>query len=502
MSDPATESAVTDSAATSTVATVGEHRSLIGGELYAPGRTFPNVNPATGAVIGQVADCDESDARRAVAAARVAFDDGPWAHDPEFRQRCLLQLREALRAEQERLRELIVAESGTPVLLTRGVALETPIEDLGFWARMAVEYPYESALPDLEVFGTRNRRLVRREAAGVVAAITPWNFPFYLNMSKVSPALAAGCAIVLKPAPDTPWSATELGRIVAERTDIPAGVFNVVASSDHRVGTALTTSPDVDMVTFTGSTTTGRRIMADAAPTVKRLCLELGGKSAAVVLDDADLERVVKACAKAIPVHAGQSCALATRLLVPRASYERCVEIAAAAMASMPPADPTHPKTRHGPVINAAQQKRVLAYIDAARATCRLVTGGGVPDSPTGGFYVEPTLFADVDPDDPIAQEEVFGPVLAVIPHDGDDDALRIANNSRYGLGGTVWSGDTERALAVARRIRTGTVAVNGALWIGPDTPVGGYRQSGLGREHGVAGFEEFLELKSMGLPA
>ncbi|HTK64643.1 MAG TPA: aldehyde dehydrogenase family protein [Pseudonocardia sp.] len=487
-------------------ATVGEHRSLIGGELYAPDRTFPNVNPATGEVIGHVADCDSADACRAVAAARTAFDDGPWAHDPEFRRRCLLQLQEALRAEQERLRELIVAESGSPVLLTRGVQLETPIEDLGYWARMAADYPYETALPDLAAFGTHNRRLVRREAAGVVAAITPWNFPFYLNLSKVSPALAAGCTVVLKPAPDTPWSATELGRIVAEHTDIPAGVLNVVASSDHRVGTALTTSPDVDMVTFTGSTATGRRIMADAAATVKRLCLELGGKSAAVVLDDlpesADLERVVKACAKAVPIHAGQSCALATRLLVPRASYGRCVEIAAAATASIPPGDPTHPKTRHGPVISAAQQKRVLAHIDAARATCRLVTGGGIPDSPTGGFYVEPTLFADVDPDDPIAQEEVFGPVLAVIPHDGDDHAVRIANNSAYGLGGTVWSGDTERALAVARRIRTGTVAVNGALWLGPDTPVGGYRQSGLGREHGIAGFEEFLETKSMGFPA
>ncbi|HEY1974129.1 MAG TPA: aldehyde dehydrogenase family protein [Pseudonocardia sp.] len=496
---------MTDIVANGTVARwalAGEHRSLIGGELHDTARTFPNVNPATGEVIGYVADCDETDATRAVAAARGAFDHGLWAHDPKFRRRCLLQLRDALRVARERLRELIVAESGTPIMLTKGVQLETPIEDLGFWARMAAEYPYESSLPDLWAFGTRNRRLVRREPAGVVAAITPWNFPFYLNMSKVAPALASGCTVVLKPAPDTPWSATELGRIVAEHTDIPAGVFNVVASSDHLVGTALTTSPDVDMVTFTGSTATGRRIMADAAATVKRLCLELGGKSAAVVLDDADLEPVVKACARAIPVHAGQSCALATRLLVPRAEYERCVQIAAAAMASIPPADPTHPKTRHGPVISAAQRKRVIAYIDAARVTCRLVTGGGIPDSPAGGFYVEPTLFADVDPNDPIAQEEVFGPVLAVIPHDGDDSAVRIANNSRYGLGGTVWSGDTERALSVARRIRTGTVAVNGALWLGPDTPVGGYRQSGLGREHGVAGFEEFLETKAMGLPA
>jgi aldehyde dehydrogenase (NAD+) len=483
-------------------ALMGEHRSLIGGELHAGSETFPNINPATGEIIGHVADAGEADVRRAVTAAREAFDDGRWAADAGFRRHCLLQLQEALRSEQERLRGLIVAESGSPVMLTHGVQLETPVQDLAFWARMALEYPYESSLPDLEAFGAVNRRLLRREPTGVVAAITPWNFPFYLNMSKVAPAMAAGCTVVLKPAPDTPWSATELGRIVAERTDIPRGVFNVVASSDHLVGAVLSTSPDVDLVTFTGSTPTGRRIMADAAPTLKRLCLELGGKSAAVVLDDADLERVVKACAKAVPVHAGQSCALATRMLVPRRHYERCVDIAAAAMASMPPGDPTHPKTRHGPVINAAQQKKVLGYIDAARGTCRLVTGGGIPDSPGGGFYVEPTLFADVDPDDPIAQDEVFGPVLAVIPHDGDEHAVRIANNSSYGLGGTVWSGDAERALGVARRIRTGTVAINGALWLGPDTPVGGYRQSGLGREHGVAGFEEFLEIKSLGLPA
>jgi aldehyde dehydrogenase (NAD+) len=481
---------------------VGEHRSLIAGELNAADGTFVNVNPATGRIVGHVADATPAEARHAIRAAREAFDEGPWAADAEFRQRCLLQLQSALQAERERLRELIVAESGSPVLLTHGVQLDTPIEDLGFWARMAVDYPYESALPDLEVVGTLNRRVIRREPCGVVAAITPWNFPFYLNMSKLSPALAAGCTVILKPAPDTPWSATEIGRIAAEHTDIPPGVLNVVASSDHAVGSILTTSPDVDMVTFTGSTATGRRIIADAASTVKRLCLELGGKSAAVILDDADLERTVKACAKAVPVHAGQSCALATRLLVPRADYQRCVEIAAAAMASMQPADPTHPTTRHGPVINAAQQQKIIGYIDAARGTSRLVTGGGVPRNPSGGFYVEPTLFADVDPDDPIAREEVFGPVLTIMAHDGDNDAVRLANDSSYGLGGTVWSADTERAIAVARRIRTGTVAVNGAVWLAPDTPVGGYRQSGLGREHGIAGFEEFLELKSIGIPA
>jgi aldehyde dehydrogenase (NAD+) len=478
---------------------------LIDGALRPAAGRFDVENPATGRILGTAADATAEDMREAVEAARTAFDTGPWARDPDLRRRCLLQLRDALREERERLRAVIVAESGSPVLLTHGVQLETPIEDLTFWAELAAGYAYEAELPELAVFGTRNRRLVHREPAGVVGAITPWNFPFFLNMSKVSPALAAGCTVVLKPAPLTPWSATELGRIVAERTDIPPGVFNVITGADHALGEVLTTSPLVDMITFTGSTATGRRIMAAAAGTVKKVCLELGGKSAAVVLDDADLEPVVKACAKAVPVHAGQSCALATRLLLPRAHYERGVEIAAAAMASMRPADPTHPKTRHGPVISAGQRDRIRGYIDGAAKTSRLVTGGpedAAPEGLEGGHYVAPTLFADVHPDDPIAQEEVFGPVLAVLPHDGDDHAVELANNSIYGLGGTVWGADAERALAVSRRIRTGTVAVNGAVWLAPDTPVGGYRQSGLGREHGVAGFEEFLESKSIGLPA
>jgi aldehyde dehydrogenase (NAD+) len=484
---------------------IGDYRLLIGADLRGSAGSFENVNPATGHPIGPVADGTAEDMHEAIQAARTAFDTGPWASDPELRRRCLLQLRNALRDERERLRSIVVAESGSPVLLTRGVQLEVPIEDLTFWAEMATGYAYQTELPELEVFGTRNRRFVHREPAGVVGAITPWNFPFFLNMSKVSPALAAGCTLVLKPAPLTPWSATELGRIVHERTDIPPGVFNVVVGADHALGEVLTTSPLVDMITFTGSTATGRRIMAAASGTVKKLCLELGGKSAAVVLDDADLDTVVKACAKAIPVHAGQSCALATRLLLPRASYGRGVEVARAALESMPPGDPTHPKTRHGPVISAAQRDRIRGYIDAASQTSRLVTGGpddAAPAGLEGGYYVAPTLFADVHPDDPIAQEEVFGPVLAAIPYDDDEHAVAIANNSIYGLGGTVWSGDTDRALAVGRRIRTGTVAVNGAVWLAPDTPVGGYRQSGLGQEHGVAGFEEFLESKSIGVPA
>ncbi|EHB55600.1 Betaine-aldehyde dehydrogenase [Mycolicibacterium rhodesiae JS60] len=479
-------------------------RMLIDGQLReaSGGATYEVINPATAEVAGLACDGSAEDVHAAIAGARHAFDHTDWANDPHLRRATLLQLRDALVAEQARLRELIVTESGSPIMLTRGVQLETPIADLEFWADMALNYQYETSLPELHRGRTVTNRVVRREPVGVVAAITPWNFPFYLNMSKLAPALAAGCTVVLKPAPDTPWSATEIGRIAHTSTDLPAGVLNVVTGADPMLGEVLTTSPDVDLITFTGSTATGRRVMRSAADSIKRVCLELGGKSAAIVLDDADLAEAVRACAKAVCVHAGQSCSLATRLLVPSARYAEAVEIAKQAMEAMTPADPTEPKTMMGPLISAVQRERVLSYITSARRNARVVTGGGIPASPARGFYIEPTLIADADPDSAIAQEEVFGPVLVMIGYDDDDDAVRIANNSSYGLGGTIWSADTQRALNVARRVRTGTLSINGAIWLAPDTPVGGYKQSGLGREHGIAGFEEFLEIKSIGLPA
>jgi aldehyde dehydrogenase (NAD+) len=480
----------------------GEASLYIDGRLVgaASGATFANVNPATDDVLGHVADASVDDALAAVAAARRAFDESGWADDPAFRRRCLEQLRAGFEAEKERLRALIVAESGSPVTLTHGVQLQTPIDDLAYWAETAERYPYERALPDVSAFGVATRRLVRREPVGVAAAITPWNFPFYLNVAKLAPALAAGCTVVLKPAPDTPWSATEIGRIAAEYTDIPPGVLNVVASSDPLVGEALVASPGVDLVTFTGSTATGRRVMATAAAGISRLCLELGGKSAAVVLDDAPFEAAVTAAARAVCVHAGQSCSLATRLLVPRRRYDDAVALAGEVMDRGRPGDPTDPKVLHGPVISPRQRQRILDYVAACRAEHRLVVGADQTPPSDRGQWVNPVLFADVDPDARLAQEEIFGPVLVAIPFEDDDDAVRIANRSVYGLGGTIWSGDDDRALAVARRIRTGTLAINGGLWLAPDTPVGGYRQSGLGREHGQEGFEQFLEVKSIGL--
>ncbi|MCH7600729.1 MAG: aldehyde dehydrogenase family protein, partial [Myxococcales bacterium] len=303
---------------------------------------------------------------------------------------------------------------------------------------------------------------------------------------------------------DTPWSATHIGKIVAEKTDIPAGVFNIVASSDHMTGEILSSDPRIDLVSFTGSTATGRRIMECAAPTVKSVFLELGGKSANIVLDDADLAAVLPGAAMTC-VHGGQGCAITTRLLVPRARYDEAIEILIGAFENWNYGDPTNPANLQGPQISKRQQERVLRYIEIGkRDGARCVVGGGKPSGDLGdkGCFVEPTLFVDVDPDSTIAQEEIFGPVLCVIPYEDDDDAVRIANNSEYGLSGAVQTNDIERGIAVARRIRAGTLSVAGAQWFHPDTPFGGYKQSGVGRENGVMGFESMLETKVIAIPA
>jgi aldehyde dehydrogenase (NAD+) len=481
----------------------GEQRNLIDGRLVdsSSGATFENINPATEEVIGVCADGSREDMDAAIRAARRAFDETRWSSDPSFRARCLTQLYEALTGAKEEFRAIAVAEGGSPILLTYSVQTDASIEELTFWANLAGRYVYEHEMPASQFMGQPQRRFMRKEPSGVVGAITPWNFPLRLNLKKLGPALATGCTVVLKPAPDTPWSATNLGRIIVEHTDIPAGVVNIVASSDHLLGETLTTDPRVDVVSFTGSTATGRRIMQASAPTVKKVLLELGGKSAHIVLDDVAPSEVVPRAA-AICAHAGQGCAHLTRLLLPRACYDEGIELAKAAFENVPYGDPATPSNLMGPLISKKQLERVLGYIDQGqREGARLITGGGVPSHLPRGFYVEPTIFADVDPDSTIAQEEIFGPVLAVIPFDGDDEAVRIANNSIYGLSGAVSSASEERALRVARQIRSGTLSVNGGQWIAADTPSGGYAQSGIGRENGVIGFEEFLETKVIALP-
>jgi aldehyde dehydrogenase (NAD+) len=478
-----------------------EERMLVGGRLVgaADGATFENVNPATEEVIGVVADGSEADMRAAIAAARSAFDDTTWSTDVSLRLRCLRQLHDGLLRHAEELRPTVVAEVGCPVLLTHGPQLASPTDSVAWVADLLEKYQWEEDLGVAEPFGVRTRRTLRREPIGVVGAITPWNFPVQINLAKCVPALAAGNTVVLKPAPDTPWAATLLGRIVAEETDLPDGVLNIVTSSDHLVGQLLAEDPRVDMVSFTGSTATGRKVMSVAATTIKKVFLELGGKSAFIVLDDADVASAVVGVAFQITTHAGQGCAVTSRLLLPRSRFDEGLEAVVQAVGAMSYGDPTDPSMMMGPLISERQRQRVLGYIETGITQgAEVALGGGIPSHLDTGFYVEPTVLVNVDRGATVAQEEIFGPVLVIQPHDGDDDAVHIANDSIYGLSGAVVGGSIERARAVARRMRTGTVSVNGGVYYSPDVPFGGYRQSGVGREMGQAGFEEYLEMKSL----
>jgi aldehyde dehydrogenase (NAD+) len=482
----------------------GEPRMLIDGQLVeaSNGATFDNVNPATEEVLGVAADATEDDLNRAVAAARRAFDTTDWSTDRELRARCLEQLKAALEEAREELRQVIIAEAGSPMALTYVAQLDEPINSFGFWIQQAKTYEFQRDLGQIVSTGLPSRGIERREPIGVVGAITPFNFPLMLTLNKIGPALAAGCTVVHKAAPETPWASTILGRLIAERTDIPAGVVNVITSSRDEIGAALVVHPDVDMITFTGSTATGRLILKGAAETVKRVHLELGGKSAAIVLDDADLMLATGFLASMACAHAGQACARHTRALIPRSRYEEATGILTMLFQSLKCGDPTDVQFLHGPQINAQQRDLVLQQIDRAVSEgAKVAAGGGKPDYMDRGYWIEPTLLLDVDPDSLTAKEEIFGPVLAVIPYDDDEHALRIANDSIYGLSGGVWSQDEARALSFANRIRAGTISINLSMFVHPSWPFGGYRQSGQGREGGVQGFEEFLETKIVSLP-
>ena len=479
------------------IATERNSDLFIDGELVAGGAgRYPTVNPATEEVLGTAADATTEDMSRALDAARRAFDTTAWSSDAALRVRCIRQLQQAMREHIEELREITMAEVGAPRMLTAMAQLEGPVSDLSFPADTAESYSWRTDLGVASPMGIATQRTVVREPVGVVAAITPWNFPHQINLAKIGPALAAGNTLVLKPAPDTPWCAAVLGEL-AERTDLPPGVLNIVTSNDHAVGAMLSSDPRVDMVSFTGSTATGRAVMAASAATIKKVFLELGGKSAFLVLDDADLAGACSMAGFTASMHAGQGCAITTRLVVPRARYDEAVQAAAATMSGIRPGDPNDPGTICGPVISARQRDRVQSYLDLALAEGgTFACGGGRPADRDRGFFIEPTVIAGLTNDSRVAREEIFGPVLTVIAHDGDDDAVRIANDSPYGLSGSVFSADPERAAAVADRLRVGTVNVNGGVWYSADVPFGGYKQSGIGREMGVAGFEEYLELK------
>jgi aldehyde dehydrogenase (NAD+) len=482
-------------------ATTGEFRMLIDGSLVESldGGAFDNINPATEEVLGQTADATSRDMDKAIAAARRSFDESQWSTDRALRQRCLRQLHEAIVSEQELLRAELVAEVGTPVTVTYLAQLDAPLAEGLLWPAEYIDhFEWERSLPDNNVFGVPSWQKVVKEPVGVVGAIIPWNYPFEIIMGKLGQALATGNTMIVKPAPDTPWNATRIGRLIAEKTDIPPGVVNIVPSSDHMLGEQLVVDPRVDLISFTGSTATGRRIMAAGAPTLKRLFLELGGKSADIILEDADLAGKL-AFLGFMCMHAGQGCAMLTRILVHESRYDEAVELAKTAVEGVTYGDPTDPANIQGPQISAHQRDRVLGYIESGkREGARLVTGGGRPAHLAKGFYVEPTLFADVDNSMTIAREEIFGPVLVLIRFGDDDDAVRIANDNEYGLSGGVTSASEERALAVARRIRAGTVSVNGGIYYNAGSPFGGYKSSGLGRQNGREGFEQYLETKTI----
>lgn len=448
------------------------------------------IHSATEAVMGTIPEGSAADAEAAVAAARAAFDD--WAATPVAKRAEYIQkIADGLQARSEELAQLIAGEVGMPIKLARAIQVGGPVYNWGNFAKLLSTFEFEEHV---------GNSLVVREPVGVVGAITPWNYPLNQITLKVAPALAAGCTVVLKPSEVAPLNAFVLAEVI-EEAGLPPGVFNLVTGYGPVVGEVLASDPEVDMVSFTGSTRAGKRVAELASQSVKRVALELGGKSASVILDDADLSAAVKGTLSACFLNSGQTCSAHTRMLVPRAKYEEVKALAAQFAAAYVPGDPAQESTRLGPLISAVQRDRVLGYIrKGLEEGAELITGGAdTPEGLSTGYFVKPTVLGNVKTTDTVAREEIFGPVLTVICYDDEDEAVRIANDSIYGLGGGVWSGDESRAIRVARRIRTGQVNINGGPF-NMQAPFGGYKQSGNGRENGKYGLEEFLEYKAMQL--
>ncbi|TML38694.1 MAG: aldehyde dehydrogenase family protein [Actinobacteria bacterium] len=450
--------------------------------------TIDVTNSTTEEVMGSIPDGTPEDVDRAVKAARAAFP-GWAATSREERGKYLQRITEGLQARMTEIASTVAGEVGMPLNLSMMIQGGLPTMTFGSMAEVVDSFAFEEQI---------GSSLVVREPVGVVGAITPWNYPLHQIAAKVAPALAAGCTVVLKPSEVAPLNAFILAEIIDE-VGLPQGVFNLVAGVGPVVGEAIAAHPDVDMVSFTGSTRAGRRVSELASATVKRVALELGGKSPNVILDDADLERAVADGVGKCYLNSGQTCSALTRMLVPRSKLAEAEAIAVKAAEAYTPGDPFTEGTRLGPLVSAVQRERVRNYINkGVEEGARLLTGG--PEAPEGldkGYFVRPTVFSDVRSDMTIAQEEIFGPVLAILPYDTEDEAVEIANDTIYGLAGGVWSGDPERAKAVARRLRTGQVEVNGGSF-NPMAPFGGYKQSGHGRELGKFGLEEYLEVKSL----
>ncbi|MFI5611452.1 aldehyde dehydrogenase family protein [Amycolatopsis sp. NPDC051903] len=464
----------------------------IGGEWVpaAGGATIAVENPATEEVLARIPEGTADDVDRAVRAAREAFP--AWSATTRAERADLLRkLHEGLAKRAEQIGETIARDVGTPLRIATRIQAALPQTDVQTYVDLLGQDEPEEKV---------GNSLIVREAAGVVAAITPWNYPLHQITAKIAPALAAGCTVVVKPSEVAPLSAYQLFDALRE-AGFPAGVINLVTGYGPVVGEALATHPDVDVVSFTGSVRAGTRVAELAARSVKRVTLELGGKSANVILADADLATAVKVGVSNAFLNAGQTCTAWTRMLVPREKHEEAVALAKKFAEGFTPGDPLDAKTKLGPLVSAAQRERVRGYIEKGVAEgATLVTGGAeAPEGLDTGFFVRPTVFAGVDPDSTIAQEEIFGPVLSIIPFDDEEDALRIANNSTYGLHGAVWSADQDRAVAFARRVRTGQIDVNGGAY-NPLAPFGGYKSSGVGREMGRPALDEFTEIKSIQL--
>ena len=468
-------------------------RFFIGGAWVAPsGKETIDVHDAgTGAVMGRVPLGDEKDVERAVAAAHGAFE--AWSSTPSAERASHLEKISAnLKARADEIARLIAQEVGMPIKLSARIQAGLPVANFANYAKLVKEFQFEERV---------GNSLVVRDPVGVVGAITPWNYPLHQIALKVAPALAAGCTVVLKPSEVAPFNAFVLAEAI-EAAGLPKGVFNLVTGTGAQAGEALVRHPGVDMISFTGSTRAGKRISELASQSIKRVALELGGKSASVILDDADLPAAVKSTVNGCYLNSGQTCTALTRMLVPQSKYDEAAKLAAEAAAGFTLGNPLDEKTRLGPLSSQAQLERVKSYIKkGVDEGAELIAGGAEPPAgpPAGGYYVRPTVFGKVKNSMTIAQEEIFGPVMVIIPFEDEEDAIRIANDSPYGLAGAVWSKDDARAQRVARRIRAGQVDVNGGAF-NMNAPFGGFKQSGHGREAGVYGLEEFLEYKSLQL--